>query len=105
MVGAVNQIGIVLGDGENFYPEHQISRQDAAVMIDRMLRYRQVSLSGEAEFSDVALIGEYAKSSVGALASSGIVTGDDGKFRPLDGITRAEAAAIVSRALRVIDLS
>ena len=51
-------------------------------------------------FSDVT--GHWAEDEIDKAYSSSIVNGDDdGRFRPDDGITRAEFAAIISRALKL----
>ena len=89
--------GIINGYDGVFKPEENITRQDMAVIIARSLAYKGIKLSGESVFDDSAFISDYARESVSALAKSGIITGDNNKFRPLDSLTRAEAATIIYR--------
>jgi N-acetylmuramoyl-L-alanine amidase len=79
-------------------PELPISRQDAAALIADL-----TGINGGNEvktFKDSENIAEYAKKQVNALVSAGIMNGDtSGCFRPDDGISRAEAVAVINRAL------
>lgn len=94
-IGSAQLSGISngLGDGR-FGVGMLITRQDIAVMA---CRAAGVSV-GEAgpEFTDEAEISEYAKDSVSALASCGIISGmGDGAFAPKVNATRAQAAKIL----------
>jgi uncharacterized protein YraI len=79
-------------------PELPISRQDAAALIADL-----AGINGCNEtkaFTDSAQIAQYAKMQVNSLVSAGIMTGDpNGCFRPEDGISRAEAVAVINRTL------
>lgn len=96
-VAAAYENDIIQGDNGMYRPDEKISRQDIAVMLNRALTKRGISLSGTAVFGDSSYISDYAKESVGVLASNGVINGSDGKFRPLDNLTRAEAAALIYR--------
>lgn len=96
-VAAAYENDIIQGDNGLYRPDEKISRQDIAVMLNRALSRRGISLSGTAVFDDSSYIADYAKESVGVLASNGVINGSDGKFRPLDNLTRAEAAALIYR--------
>lgn len=92
--------GVVRGyeDG-TFRPNATISRQEAAVIIGRVL-----GLAEQADevrrFRDGQSVGAWAAGYVGAAARAGIIGGyPDGGFRPAGPITRAETAAIIARAL------
>lgn len=98
--GAVNgayRSGIVGGVGEGrFDPESRISRQDAAVIINRIKNY---SADGAKAFSDAESIADYAVKSVAALAGVGVINGyEDGSFRPEMSVTRGECAAMLAKA-------
>lgn len=92
---AVNA-GIVFGQGETFGVGQPVTRQDAAAMTARALK-----LDGDADeitYADYDEIADYARNAVTALTQEGILSGDDnGKFRPKEALTRAEAAVIISR--------
>lgn len=94
--------GIITGDGNNFRPNDSITRQDAAVMLYRVLKNLNVPMEEtDNTASDSADISTYALKAVNSLYNAGIISGmEDGSFRPKTNITRAQAAAIVARVLR-----
>ena len=90
--------GIIQGMSENtFEPNRSISRQDASVMINRILKLEQTK---EEPFSDDLSIADYAKASVYALKENGIIQGFEGCFNPVSNLTRAEAAVIISNLIK-----
>ena len=95
--GVVN--GVVNGIGNNkFGVGQKISRQDAAVMIQRAAKAKGITLGGEGNlsFKDAKDIADYAKASVSELSNAKIINGfTDGTFKPNNSITRAETAKIV----------
>ncbi|MNR66769.1 Endo-1,4-beta-xylanase A precursor [compost metagenome] len=48
-------------------------------------------------FADHAAVAEYAWESIALLTAAGILQGDGHGIRPLDAITRAEAAVMLYR--------
>lgn len=97
-IAAAVKRGIINGISENeFAPDAYITREQAAVIIGRLM-----GLSGgiNLDFDDGAEISDYAKMYVSVCAERGIVNGyEDGSFRPKNNVTRAEAVAIMDRAL------
>ena len=94
-IGSAQLCGISngLGDGR-FGVGMLITRQDIAVMASRAAGI--AAKAGTPEFADGADISEYAKESVSALASNGIISGmGDGAFAPKQNATRAQAAKIL----------
>ena len=91
--------GIIQGYNGEFRPYDEITRQDAAVMIYRMLSVSGKTLQGTVMFEDRERIAAYARDAVAALAEEGIVNGYENLFSPEDLTTRAEAAAMICRAL------
>lgn len=80
-----------------FRPDQAITRQEAAVWLDRLL-----NLQGEAtlSFKDASVIASEARDAVARLAVKKIMSGyPDGTFGPKRTITRAEAAVLVGKAL------
>ncbi|MCL6546979.1 MAG: S-layer homology domain-containing protein [Bryobacteraceae bacterium] len=58
------------------------------------------SSSAEPPFSDARYISPWARSSVAAAVSTGLIKGyPAGDYRPLGAVTRAECAAVIHRAL------
>ena len=69
----------------SFAPNTPITREQAAVMLARYLKFSGVALeSGTPDFQDTASISGYAKESVGAMQKAGLLSGDnEGNFRPM----------------------
>ncbi|MCL2838553.1 MAG: S-layer homology domain-containing protein [Oscillospiraceae bacterium] len=105
-VSAMYDHGISLGDGTgNFGVGLNISRQDAVVLLYRMLtNMGMIDEAGYAEaFADAANIADYAANSVSAFRALGIIGGDEnGNFNPTAQITRAEMAIIIYRTLDLL---
>ncbi len=90
---------IVNGDGDRFYPEVLIKREDAALIIYRILSACDKAPYGYKPFADRKDISDYAKDAVYALGGAGIVSGSgNDMFLPLNPITRAEAAQLIYNA-------
>ncbi len=93
-VSAAKEAGLVQGDAANsFNPNNTISRQDAAVILSRLLNLEGVDATA---FADSDTISEYAGAHVGALHAQGLISGmDDGSFSPLSNTTRAQTAKML----------
>lgn len=84
-------------DGE-FKPTRTISRQELITVIMRLTG--DVTTASTLNYTDVSDIGDYAKDYVGRATTLGIVGGyPDGSFRPLNDVTRAEAAKMLYNGL------
>lgn len=92
-VGKAAAAGIMKGDGTTVRPGEAITRQEAAVMIARVLELEGGAASEG--FLDQGAIASWAVSAVNAMAARGYVQGSDGLFRPADPITRAELLTIL----------
>ena len=94
-IAALAHAGIISGlpDG-SFGVGRNITRQDMAVIVTKAMGYSEKEAE---EFNDHESISEYAKSSVYALKGAEIVVGSDGYFKPLDNLTRAEAAVVIAK--------
>ena len=85
-----------------FEPNLPVTREQAATFLARYLKYIEVTLpdcdNPSTSYSDAAKITDYAVASIQEMSRCGIFRGDtDGKFRPKDKITRAEAATTFLR--------
>lgn len=88
--------GYLKGIGNNLMgPEAMVSREQAAVIVGRLRNLKE--LQSTSSFKDVALCSDWARSMTGTVVQKGYMVGFDGTFRPKDLLTRAEAAAIISR--------
>ena len=99
-VGAAQKAGIVSGMSSGIFGvKLKISRQDAAVIIDRTAEYMSKTLEEKrdfTDFSDSSMIADYAMDAVKKLYRSEIINGmGDGSFKPNNTCTRAEAAKMI----------
>ncbi|MDR2132333.1 MAG: S-layer homology domain-containing protein [Clostridiales Family XIII bacterium] len=98
--------GYIQGDSEgNFKPGAQITRQEVAVILNRIAPGGDASqaLTG---VRDAALIDAWALPAVSAAYSKGYITGDaEGNFNPQSPLKRGEAVTIVNRVLGITPLS
>ena len=94
--------GIIQGSDGMFFPNKNITRQDAALIIHRVLTLKNITMKAGKEFSDNDEISEYAKVAVSQMSEIGVINGYDGEFMPKNNITRAEAVAMIVRALDLI---
>jgi len=92
--------GLVLGDENGcFYPEANITREDIAVILYRMVN-QNYTVKASLAFSDADNISDYAREAVAHFSERGIITGFvDGSFGPQKNATRAEAAVMLYRLI------
>ena len=91
-------LGIVNGISDTeFGIGSNITRQDMAVMITRMFEAKNLEISdaNADDFSDADIVSDYAKKSVNFMKAIGLIEGYDNLYRPLDNLTRAEAAKVI----------
>lgn len=111
---------VVQGDGENFRPNDKITRQEVAVIVSKLVsgevKETTIDVNGtkvdkdvKTNFKDDDSIATWADQSVKYLNETAkytnaegkekaIVEGNNGKFNPVQDITRAEALVMVQRA-------
>ncbi|MEN1986248.1 S-layer homology domain-containing protein [Paenibacillus hubeiensis] len=86
-------------DAERFVPAAPVTRADFALVLTRML-------GGEAETADVQFADlapdVYYTEAVKQAARLGLIQGSGGRFRPMDSITREEAAVILYKMAQVL---
>ncbi len=103
-VQAVAEKGIINGDGQNFNPENEMSRQEMAKVIWAAISDKVPTPSAQvASYGDAAQVNDWAKDAINSLSFYKILEGSEGNFRPLASMTRAEAAAVISRVMRLIN--
>lgn len=100
--GAVNRLsaaGIVSGyPGNTFGPDRQVTRAEFVVMLCKAMGWQPVQ--DGVPFKDSGAIPGWAGGYILAAAGKGVVSGyEDKTFRPSNQVTRAEMAAMTSRAL------
>ncbi|MDF2717929.1 MAG: S-layer protein [Paenibacillus sp.] len=87
-------------DDNSIRVEAQVSRQELAIMVARLLKLGSSdSDKGVSRFKDASSIPEWSREAIGALAEMGIVNGyEDGSFKAAGLVTRAEAIVLLERA-------
>jgi len=99
-------LGVVTGyEDKTFRPENLITRQEAAAMLNRMLKVLEVDTpQGEApKYADGDKIGSWAMEDVNAVSAAGIMNGvGEEKFSPEDTYTLEQS---VLTMLRIYNLS
>ncbi|MFD0697732.1 S-layer homology domain-containing protein [Paenibacillus sp. GCM10027628] len=89
------------------YPDHTVhvhepvSRQEAAIIIARLLGINAASTVGKIDLLDTGSLPSWSKNAIRAVTEKGIMEGyDDHMFRPTQSITRAEAVVALDMALK-----
>lgn len=93
-VAAKNKI--VQGDNGYFRPDSVITRAELAVIAARILK-APAEISAETKFSDDSEIPVWAKDGVYQMVSAGVLKGDENRFDPQAGATRAQAVTVIRR--------
>lgn len=102
-VYAASSYGIINGISDSeFGPEKLITRQDATVILHRVLSKENVEFTQRESFTDGESVSDYAKNAVEELSGKGIIKGFNGEFRPADTLTRAETVAMLGRILEYV---
>ncbi|MGM9936052.1 MAG: S-layer homology domain-containing protein, partial [Candidatus Ornithomonoglobus sp.] len=104
-VATAYSLGVVNGVSDTeFGSDSNISRQDMAVMITRLLANQNLALTRELTyeaFADESSIADYAAASVKTLYEAGIIDGiGDNLFDPRGTTTRAAAAKVLYGTLK-----
>jgi len=96
--------GLVLGDGEKFYPDAAITREQMAVIIVRLAGYLGLEAApgpeGSRPYADAAAVSPWAAEAVVKARDMGIMTGrENDTFDPGGTATRAEFCAVARRLM------
>jgi len=87
-----------MGDG-SFGIGESLTREQCCAFIYRACKDKNFS-GEEKAFKDADKVSEFAKESVKALSTAGIIVGDEqGYFNPTDKITRAQTAVMIHRLI------
>ena len=108
-VQALLESGITKGTtAATFNPNGKLTRQQAALIMARALRYAGVDTSAikaNSNFKDVHQISKEALNDIGVLNSLDIMSGNGAKeFMPKAHLTRAQMAKILKRTLGVAEM-
>lgn len=100
--------GIALGDGKSFFPQSDMTREQAFTFLYRWLNRDGQNVAGTdpavlGAFADAGDISGYAVEPVCALVEQGIVNGSGGRIWPKESLTRAEMAKILDLGIGMED--
>lgn len=110
-IEAASAAGIVRGNGGKFDPHAPITREQMATMIVRAIQYKNEQVlekvkESNVSFADASAIASYAREDVQLAAQLQIIDGKIQKgqrvFEPKDKATRAEAAKMLYKMLRLL---
>lgn len=97
----LNAAGIYLGNNGKALASDTITRQQAVTMIARAFGIDALTVS--LPYVDAEQFAEYAQGPVAEMTARGYITdSQDGYFRPLDPITRAEIVSILNNMIQVL---
>ncbi|WP_222708536.1 S-layer homology domain-containing protein [Paenibacillus sp. N3.4] len=93
--------GYIDGFNDNtFRPNEQITRQETAVILSKILNLKDAAMETSTSFEDSNLIPSWSISAINNMANKGIMTTyPDGMFQPQRQMTRAESVATIQRTL------
>ncbi len=101
----------VLRNKNQLKPLEEISREELAQMLVQAMKRAGMTFDRAAvhpitRFNDIHRVSDWARDSVATAVHAGIIKGDDrGFFNPNNTTSRAEAAVMLDRLLRVLGLS
>lgn len=95
-IDAWSAYGVISGYDGSFAPDRQITRGEFAVVLNRLMKYKNAA---ENTFSD--LDDAFYTESVLKLNAKGVISGYDGLVNPNGYLTREEAAVMLCRALEI----
>ncbi|RUT33636.1 S-layer homology domain-containing protein [Paenibacillus zeisoli] len=105
-VGIAVSAGLIKGEGDQFKPGDQITREQMAAIFERALKFAGTSVPSSTTtltFADKNSISAWAAPSISAVVQLGIVKGDErGMLHPGAPATRAEGTVMLERMLKVI---
>lgn len=110
-IEAASAAGIIRGNGGKFDPHAPITREQMATMIVRAIQYKNEQVlekvkESNVSFADASAIASYAREDVQLAAQLQIIDGKIQKgqrvFEPKDKATRAEAAKMLYKMLRLL---
>lgn len=98
-VSRAQAAGFMQGDGKGlFHPESPVTREEAAVIIARLLKLDTGSESSAARFADAKKMASWSRGAISAVVDAGMMKGYDGNlFKAVQPLTRAEAVVLLQR--------
>ncbi len=98
-------INNIFNPGDYFYPDRPATRLEAAQSIYRSFNAKGISvpmIMMMPVFDDTASLSQDEMNAVVFVNNTGIMKGNNNRFRPLDNMTRAEMAVVLMRCVELI---
>lgn len=105
-IATATKAGLIQGFNGYYFPNHNITRQDAAVIMERALDYLNLKKDAEyiPDFRDKYFISDYALDGVKLMYEFNIMRGrPDNIFAPRDFTSRAEGTKIIWSFMEVLN--
>lgn len=105
-IGIARKLGISYGTGNGgFSPKDAVSRQDAAVMVERVMKLMGITSAAAADgsldmFADASGVDAYAVEAMKTMVNNGLYTATGGSIDPKGALTKEQAALLLDRALK-----
>lgn len=88
--------GYIQGFNNEMRPNAPINRQEAAVIVSKLLKLSEGDPEVLKSFSDAGQMASWSKGSIAATVTAGVLKGyPDGTFGPVKALTRAEALLLI----------
>mgnify|MGYP000927213858 FL=1 len=94
------QMKTFIGSGDKLYPDSNITREEAFVVLARAFKISEKNENVLDKFSDKNNVSDWATDGVSSLVVSGYITGSNGQINPKQNITRAEFAQVMDNLLK-----
>ena len=107
-VQALYEAGIINGtSAKTFSPDKKLTRQQAALIMARVLRYAGVETAAyekTVSYKDNSKISKEALNDISILANLGIMSGSNQSFNPQNNLKRSQMAKILRKTLAIAEL-
>lgn len=99
-IAKANAVGYISGYADGtMKPNNQITRQEVASILTRVLKTKLANTADIAKFADYGSIPEWSRGAINTVVNQGYMSGyPDNTFKPTRPITRAESIAVLDRA-------
>lgn len=107
-VANASALGVVQGDGDHFYPDNKITREEMVTILARAFRVKNDSIpmkkdGNTKQFDDYNTLEMWSKPAFGFFIQNGLIQGKEGnRLEPKANASRAEAAVFIYRVLNVL---
>ncbi|MFC5471573.1 S-layer homology domain-containing protein [Cohnella suwonensis] len=93
------EAGYMQGNGKgSFRPEASVTREEAAVILARLLKLDKASTAEAGKFADAKEMAAWSRGAISAVVKAGVMKGYDGNlFKSGKPLTRAESVVLLDR--------